>query len=102
MLILQLLLFLQVGRNLRVVDYVRIRVLWALQCFICKMFCFTLLLLMIVAGSFKDMDSKPDQVGTQRPGDGEADVVTCPICMEAWTSIGSHRIWYPSFAFVKP
>jgi hypothetical protein len=30
MLILQLLLFLQVSRNLRVVDYVRIRVLWAL------------------------------------------------------------------------
>ncbi|KAH9554388.1 hypothetical protein CY35_08G061300 [Sphagnum magellanicum] len=46
----------------------------------------------IPAGSFKDMDSKPDQVSTQRPGDGEADVVTCPICMEAWTSIGSHRI----------
>jgi hypothetical protein len=68
----------------------------------CKLLCFTLLLLMIVAGSFKDTDSKPDQVSTQRPGDGEADVVTCPICMEAWTSIGSHRIWYPSFAFVKP
>jgi hypothetical protein len=30
MLILQLLLFLQVSRNLRVVDYVKIRVLWAL------------------------------------------------------------------------
>jgi hypothetical protein len=92
MLILQLLLFLQVSRNLRVVDYVRIRVLWALQCFMCKMLCFNLLLLMIVAGSFKDMDSKPDQVSTQRPRDGEADVVTCPICMEAWTSIGRHLV----------
>ncbi len=100
MLILQLLLFLQVSRNLRVVDYVRIRVLWALQCFMCKMLCFSLLLLMIVAGSFKDMDSKPNQVSTQRPGDGEADVVTCPICMEAWTSIGRHLVSF--FAFVKP
>jgi len=42
--------------------------------------------------SFKDMDSKPDQVSTQRPRDGEADVVTCPICMEAWTSIGRHLL----------
>ncbi|CAK9873081.1 unnamed protein product [Sphagnum jensenii] len=39
----------------------------------------------IPAGSFKDMDSKPDQVSTQRPRDVKADVVTCPICMEAWT-----------------
>ncbi len=100
MLILQLLLFLQVSRNLRVVDYVRIRVLWALQCYMCKMLCFNLLLLMIVAGNFKDMDSKPDQVNTQKPGDGEADVVTCPICMEAWTSIGRHLVSF--FAFVKP
>ncbi|CAM6072410.1 unnamed protein product [Sphagnum tenellum] len=46
----------------------------------------------IPAGSFKDMDSKPDQVSTQRPRDGEADVVTCPICMEAWTSIGRHLL----------
>jgi hypothetical protein len=46
----------------------------------------------IPAGSFKDMDSKPDQVSTQRPGDGEADVVTCPICMEAWASIGRHLV----------
>jgi len=97
MLILQLLIFLQVSRNLRVVDYVRIRVLWALQCFMCKMLCFNLLLLMIVAGSFEDMDSKPDQVSTQRPGDGEADVVTCLICMEAWTSIGRHLV---SFVYI--
>jgi hypothetical protein len=55
---------------------------------------------MIVAGSFKDMDSKPDQVSTQMPGDGEADVVTCPMCMEAWTSIGRHLVSF--FAFVKP
>jgi hypothetical protein len=55
---------------------------------------------MIVASSFKDMDSKPDQVSTERPGDGEADVVTCPICMEAWTSIGRHLVSF--FAFVKP
>ncbi len=66
----------------------------------CKMLCFNLLLLMIVASSFKDMDSKLDQVSTQKPGDGEADVVTCPICMEAWTSIGRHLV--SVFAFVKP
>jgi hypothetical protein len=25
-----------------------------------------------------------------------ADSMTCPICMESWTSDGSHRIWYAS------
>lgn len=33
--------------------------------------------------------SKPDQFGTQLESEG----MTCSICMEPWTSTGSHRIW---------
>jgi hypothetical protein len=66
----------------------------------CKMLCFNLLLLMIVAGSFKDMDSKPDQVSTQRPRVGKQMWSHVQYAWKHGRALGG--IWYLFLHLLNP